>query len=283
MGENINTEELVEFNGRQIYPEVAEYIRTKRASDRAYEDAIAEADYAFRKAEREMRRLAEDEERQFDSYSNREDERRAREARQARSRAYEEAERAKRIASSELLLNSPHPVVKWIAENCLFAGQGSEVEGYALDILKILPATTEQIWEEAKDNRGMCEVFDQFYDRAEQAGLFNEGKAPAGARELAALRNYIRRNYGHGYVRDFMPQIERVMKAIREDADKRLAEAKAEWQGLDEAYRSERSRRAAATRRANAEQAQGTPVPEPVNMTHPERPVVMNSKAPEFV
>lgn len=291
MGEINNDETLVEYNGRRIYPEVAEYLKTAKQSEWDYEDAIRAADRTYEDSYRALQRAAETQHgRRWNRY---EEPYRSQinELSDARTRAYQAAEQAKRTASSELLLNSPHIEVKWIAENCLFAGQGSEVEGYAIDILKILPATTDEIWEEAKDNRGMCDVFDRFYDQAERAGIFTNGEKLAGVKEVAAFRSYIRRTYGSSYVRDMQVHLDRVLKAVREDYEAKLVQAKAEWQGLDEAYRSERSRRAAATRAANREAiadainaTNGTPVPQPVNMIHPDRVTLIrvDDKAESF-
>lgn len=273
MGQNVSTDELVEYDGRMIYREVAEYFRGEVAVQRAYDDAHRDVTRAWEDAQTAMYRAAEDEGRTFDRYDNADDRRKWTEARDRFREAEQAADTARRNASRDLLLNSPHREVKWIAENCLFAHQGGDIEGHARSILKILPATTEEIWTEAKERRDMCDVFDRFYDQAEAAGLFNGGEAPAGARELMALRNYIRRSYGSSYMREFMPHVDRVIKAVREDADRRLAEARAEWQGLDEAWRSERSRRGAATRAANraTEGANLGDVPQPVSMDHPQR------------
>jgi hypothetical protein len=261
MSQNMNdadAEELVTFTyrgrERRGYPEVVAYLNSRRAARREYEDIRAEADHAFHKAERVMRREAEDAGREFDTYGNREDGRKYQEARNVRGREYD---RAREVLDGgdhrDTLINSPHREVAWIASHALFNGQGEEVEGYARDILAILPATVEQIWEEAKDNRGMCDVFDRFFQEAEAEGVFTNGEPLPGYRERAALRNYIRRNYGSDYVRNFEERLNPIIKAVTEHYETKLAEAKAEWQGLDEAWRSERSRRAAATRAANRE------------------------------
>jgi hypothetical protein len=260
MSQDSNSEELVTqiYKGRErrMYPEVAEYLRTFRQVDRDYEDAISAADYARRLAERNAIRVAEDEGRSWDYYGNDTDRRAHRDYRRVQQAAYDAATRAKREARRTVLdglLNSSHREVQWIAQTILRDhADNSEQTNYARDILAILPATTEQIWAEAKDNRGMCDVFDRYYDQAEAAGVFSlDGKAVVAAREISALRNYIRRNYGQSYVGAFMEKLSPILKAYQEDYDAKLVAAKAEWQGLDEAWRSERSRRAAATRAAN--------------------------------
>lgn len=260
MSENMKTEDasLVvarwRNTERRMYPEVAAYLSAYRQVEWDYEDARYEASQVANRAESLARRAAEIEGRVFDTYSNSADAAKRDEwyqAQRAANDAARVAHDAARTTMRAALTASPHKEVAWIAEHCLFANEGEEVEGYARDILAILPATTEEIWEEAKDNRGMCEVFDRFYNSAENAGIFHDGPLPAGAREMQAVRNYIRRNYGSSYMRDLSSQIDRVAKAIRDDYDTRLEAAKAEWQGLDEAWRSERSRRGAATRAAN--------------------------------
>lgn len=262
MSETKDTEELVTqiYRGRErrMYPEVAEYLRTFRTAQRDLEDAQAQAEFEFRQGERRLRREAEDAGRLWDTYSNRDQANAHRELSRARTRAYDNASAAHRTAQRTVLdrlLNSSHREVQWIAQTILRdRADNDEQTGYARDILAILPATTEQIWAEAKDNRGMCDVFDRYYDQAEAAGIFNaDGKAVTAAREIAALRNYIRRNYGGSYVGAFMEKLTPILKAYEADYTAKLEAAKAEWQGLDEAWRSERSRRAAATRAANRE------------------------------
>ena len=261
MSQNMNdtdAEELVTFTHRgrerRGYPEVAAYLNGRLAATRQYEDIRAEADYEFRKAERALIRATEDAGRVWDTYGRRNQDLNAayQEIVNARDAAYVRARDVRNGAEHrDTLINSPHREVAWIAEHCLFNGQGDEVEGYARDILAILPATVEQIWEEAKDNRGMCDVFDRFFQEAEAEGVFTNGEPLPGYRERAALRNYIRRNYGSDYVRNFEERLNPIIKAVTEHYEAKLTEAKAEWQGLDEAWRSERSRRAAATRAAN--------------------------------
>lgn len=163
-----------------------------------------------------------------------------------------------------------HKVIVWIVDNTL------EYENEARMILNYLPSNSAELWEIAKEDNNMCEVFDRFMRSAERANVLGDLDAgiSASVKEQLALRSYIRRTYGIGYAREIMTHVDRVVRAEREAADKRLAEARAEWQGLDEAWRSERSRRAAATRRANAEAAEGVhlgDVPAPVNLVHPDR------------
>lgn len=251
-------EELVEqlYKGRtrRMYPEVAQYLREFQEVQWAIEDRESAFYVDQSRREREMYRAAERQGRQFDRYDRDHDTYQAFQAEnRRRTQERNQLDHEARQNLRSLLVDSPHREVKWIAEHCLFNNQGNEVEGYARDILAILPATTEEIWAEAKDNRGMCDVFDRFYGEAEADGIFTDGKKLAGQREIAAFRNYVRRSYGSGYVRDMTTHLDRVVKAIRDHYEAEMVAAKAEWQGLDEAWRSERSRRAAATRAANRE------------------------------
>lgn len=306
-----NTEELVEYRGKRIYAEVAEYFNTATTGERAYEDLTYEADYAFNVADRQMRRIAQDEGRTFDRYGGHDgDNERRRAAIAARDAGYEAARQARK-GSLEPLATSPHKEVKWIHDEILAKQEsGSEQWNYAMAILKVLPATEEELWRVAKSDHGMCEVFDQYYDKAAAAGVFGENGMP-GQRELASLRSYIRRNYGGSYVGSFMDKLNPAMKAMREDYDRRLGEAKAEWQKQDEAYaentrrnRSDGARRAAETRRRNAAERQEaeeditTPAPHPAaqaaaKIVEPDAPiqadpfeqprVVMGANAPTGV
>jgi Skp family chaperone for outer membrane proteins len=260
MSEENNTEELVDYHGKRIYPEVAEYFRTAAESELVHREAYADAEHAYNKAYRRLEHETQISGRRFDTYSD-PDRAAVRALRDTRTAAFAEADRVVQTESPRaLLLQSPHREVKWIAENVLFNDRDGEETGHAKTILRNLPMTQEELWKLAKEDRGMCNVFDRYFDRAEAAGVFSGGHKQAGARELAALRNYIRRNYGGDYMSRFMEQIEPLMKALRADADTKVAEAKAEWQKQDEAYaeqthrnRSDGARRAAETRRRNAE------------------------------
>lgn len=235
MGENVDTETLVEYEGRRMYPEVAEYFKGERLRELLYRQAAADADHLFAVGTNNLELEAVRAGRFYNRYAE-ETASRLRELREARATALSAARQARDTSGRDLLLTSPHREVRWIAEHCLFADQGDEVERHAETILKSLPSTQEQLWELAKERHGMCEVFDRFYEQAEAAGVFNGGKPRPGGRELMALRNYIRRDYGSQYVRDFQHRLEPVLKAIEEAHKAELEAAKAEWQQQDAAY-----------------------------------------------
>lgn len=259
MSEETNEEELVEYDGRRIYPEVAKYFMGQKEAERNYCRASREIQYDFDKARQELLWEAADAGAALTRYGDNAFSVRHRELDSERARRAAEALEVQKAHGKELL-NSPHKEVRFIAERCLFADQDSEVVGHAHTILKHLPATTDEIWRVAKDEAGMCEVFDQFYQLAEEAGVFQkEGEDPfPGLRHLAAMRSYVRREFGEGYAHRITVHVDRGLKAVHADYTRRLEAAKAEWQGMDEAYaenthrnRSEGARRAAETRRRN--------------------------------
>lgn len=150
-----------------------------------------------------------------------------------------------------------HAEVKWVIDNCL--NNSSE----ALVLLGYLPATAEQLWEFAKVRHDMCEVFDRYMTQAEAAGIFSGDPSSVGQREFRALQSWVRRELYTGQRSEVARRVSAIMRVMREAHVKELAEAKAEWQGLDEAWRSERARRAAATRAANRQRVA-------VNGNHPD-------------
>lgn len=238
-----------------MYPEVEEYFRVEREARKAMEDAYAEADYNYNKIAREAKFTFETEHptEQWDSYQAQRrggrlyDPYRAYVAtREAAAQAYDDAKRNRK----DLLVASKDLAVKWIAENSL-----DEYPDYSAAVLKVLPVEDTSVLWDIKRQHGMCETFDRLYARADAEGVFNGGKKAPGARELAALHNWISRNYGDRYARDIRAQMSTYVKAVKEHYEAEMATAKAEWQGLDEARRSEAARKAAATRAANRSQA----------------------------
>lgn len=166
-----------------------------------------------------------------------------------------------------------HKTITWIIDHCM------DNEHEARIILEHLPATPEELWNIAKDDYDMCGVFDRYMERAEAAGLFKDEELPASVRETRALMSYVRRTYGGNYAPELMRRVKPIIKAEREAA---VADAQVKWEkdllakfaesndmrellrSLAESHpeiqkhvnRSDGARRAAETRRRNAE-AQG--------------------------
>jgi hypothetical protein len=249
-------EELVDFQGRKTYPEVAAYFETQRQAEKVRDDAHAAAAYVWEQAVRDARyNYAPTEDRpNFDAYYERRHPGPLYEpyqvytaATNATDAGYREAVNGRR----EGLRTSVHPEVKWIEANAL-----SSEQGYSEAVLKALPVDDpSELWE-IKRRYNMCAEFDRLYAAAELDGVFNNGKKVVGARQRTALNNWVTRSWGGNYARQLMQQLSPLMKEIEAEHAKELADAKAEWQGLDEAWRSERSRRGAATRAANAAMAE---------------------------
>lgn len=245
-------EELVEFQGKRMYPEVAAYFEAARLADKARDDVHAEASYVWEKVVREARfnYAPTEDQPNFDSYALRRRGQALYEPYQVYAAAMAASDLAFNEATSnrrEGLRTSIHPEVKWIEANALRGEQA-----YSEAVLKALPvADPAELWE-IKRRHGMCAEFDRLYAAAELDGVFTGGKRALGARQRAALNNWADRNWGSNYARQLMQQLSPLMKEIEAERVKELEDAKAEWQGLDEAWRSERSRRGAATRAANA-------------------------------
>lgn len=114
-----------------------------------------------------------------------------------------------------------HEVVVWIVDNC--RNESSEAQM----ILNYLPATPAELWEAAKEDNRMCEVFDRFMEQADRAGLFKENDLPAGARQMQALRSYIRRTFGSGYMAEFTRSITPIIKA---NVEYQVKEEREQWE-----------------------------------------------------
>lgn len=232
--------ELVEFEGKQMYPEVAQYFRVRRDAYRVKEDADSEAQYVWARAERRARRAWEeipiDQRRPrdyFDSHSWMRDDTTLRDAWNAytvANRAATDAYVTAHTEARQALKDSPHSEVRWIEANAL-----DDEEGYSHAVLKALPVEDPaELWE-VKRQHGMCGEFDRLYAQAEMDGAFNGGKKVPGAREMTALRNRLTRDYGARYGTDLIQALIPYQKAVKEHYEALMAEAKAEWQKLDEA------------------------------------------------
>jgi hypothetical protein len=253
MSEESKETELVELihNGRttRVYPEIAEFFKIRDAAQTEWGLAVAKAEaehHRIRDAAYIAHLEAGGTRHNFSDAVSRESQRAVQSARRATEEKYydyidgsrfknyprERQARGNPSSYEWLYENTKSPLVKWILDNCL------NEERNALIILRHLPNQPEELWTLAKDDYDMCHVFDSFYEKAEAAGLLAEltgGKQLPGQRELAAMRNYIRRTWGSNYVPNFMERMKPVLKAFEEDYDQRLATAKAEWQKLDEA------------------------------------------------
>lgn len=252
MGENINTGSktadktgLVEITfrnqrnnrvTRNVWPEVAEFVRSREAANIAYRMAQTEQNRAMQRYvwEREDAFNAEHPDRygEFDTYRAQREWQRLPENRttltDAEYRYYDFVNASALTPSNRRNAENPnsweilrkaaeaagHKVIVWLIDNTL------EAESEATLLVKYMPATAAELWEIAKDDNDMCQVFDRYMERAERAGLFEgmEDNFTASIRQQMALRNYIRRQYGHGYARDIMDHVKPIMRAEREEA-----------------------------------------------------------------
>jgi len=252
VGENSTTEPLVPLseNGitHNVYPEIAEFfaMRKKADLDLRLTDLRNARDFHEKEYTLQIEAI-ERGDTTYDAYSATSE---ARVVQRTASRAAQTAHSDTNTAAWRLLTESSHKEVKWIAENC------RSYETECLTILRYLPSTLEELWSVAKDHHGMCEVFDQFAEQAEAAGLFSKdgSKTPEVIKYRTDISRRLRRDYGSATTRS-------VLNYLEEYARLNLAAAQAHWQKLDEAHaenvhrnRSEGARKAAETRRMNAQE-----------------------------
>lgn len=261
MSEEIKAEELVEYQGKRMYPEVAAYFRVGEAAEIAQEEADSEASHTYNKAVFAARRRWHEADptspirlrlpEHWDSYVARRVDEELKAAHDVYSRAITVANEAHidaRRAAREGLKNSPHPYVRWIEANAL-----SSEQNYSEIILRALPVESpEKLWD-LKREHNMCREFDRLYAAAEADGVFDDGKPAPGARELTALRNKIHRDWGSGYATQLAVAMGPYIKAVKAEMEERLAEAKAEWQKLDEARAENATFNRSAGQRARQE------------------------------
>lgn len=247
-----------------MLPEVEAYFKVKYEAENARDEAYSEAEYAYNKAARAARLAYQldpaNVAQPWDSYRQ---QRRGGKL-EADYRAYTEARAAadRKFADDvsdnhRKLRESKDLAVAWIANNSI-----RDYPDYSAAVLKALPTDDPSTLWEIKRQYGMCDEFDRLYARAEIDGVFNGGNKAPGAREMAALHNWISRNWGQNYARQAREQMGPYIRAVKAEHDKQLADQKAAfelekatWQGLDEAWRSERSRRGAATRAERTREA----------------------------
>lgn len=274
MSEDSQTEEqLVEhtYNGKtlKVYPEVAEFFTKKADAERLFNLEKAKVDQAYnalRDAAYVVHLEGGGSPRTFnDTAVNQANQDRRQGHRDAENRHYDLIDPGRISPNARYQASNPnlwadlldkaraagHKEVVWVLEHTL-RQQPSETE----IMLHYLPSTPEELWSYAKGDHDFCTVFDTFMGQAEAAGIFGDMEKFPGFKEFQAFQSYIRRNWGAGYMREPSKYVLKIMQAAREDYDKRLAEAKAEWQRQDEAYRSHGARKANAEQDALAAKAE---------------------------
>ncbi len=267
---NEASEELVEhtYNGKtiMIYPELAEFHKAMDGAVREQHLAYAKADAAWQVTMNADKIKYLEEGGDPNQYEERSRNRTAYEAYVAARRAaehkyYDLTEVGRMRPESRRDANNPnawadlrakttHKEVQWILDNTLRSEPSA-----TRTMLHYLPASPEKLWEYGKDDHNFCNAFDQFYAQAEAAGLFSKDDIAgmAGMKEFRALQSYMRRELYGSTATTINQKVAKIMAVMREEHAKAMAEAKAEWQGLDEARRSEGARKAAVTRAANRE------------------------------
>lgn len=113
-----------------------------------------------------------------------------------------------------------HKEVVWIVDHCL----DNEHEAFLL--LQYLPATIDELWKIAKEDHDMCGVFDRYMERATAAGVIKDEDLPVAVREMSAMMNWFRRNFGSGYMGEMRTHVRRIINIEREAA---VAEAREQW------------------------------------------------------
>ena len=103
------------------------------------------------------------------------------------------------------LQDSDDKLVSFIARNC--GSYRRDSEPYALVILKLLPASLEQIKQTAVEGN-WCSVFDQFMQQAIQEGVIEDPRSPA-RREL---ERWVSGNFGGRYwTNNIVPLVEQIV------------------------------------------------------------------------
>ena len=179
---------MADTETRQMLPEVQAYITGR--------DEAAEA---LNKAERD---LAAKYPRRYDyDYS---DETRSQRAgyREEINEAHTKAQVAQNEAWNALTQSS-EPLVRFIAENC------KDYQSYAVEVLRVLPATVDEL-DELADDQDWCHIWNQFRDRAVEQGLFGEIPKPSEAR--IAMNTWLREDYGMG--RESYNKLNRLVNAV---------------------------------------------------------------------
>lgn len=111
------------------------------------------------------------------------------------------------------LQDSDDKLVSFIARNC--GAYRNDSEPYALVILRLLPASLEQIKQAAIEG-SWCNVFDNFMTQAINEGVIEDTRSPA-RREL---EQWVTSNLGGRYWSNILPRVEQV---IAQEAEAFLA------------------------------------------------------------
>lgn len=154
---------MAEQEGRQMLPEVAEYIKTRDEAQTAHDAAFRALDEKYRSV------------RGYDDYDSAEN----REKRRERSHGRDEAYKTWQIATNEAwnkLGQSSDPLVRFITEKC------KDYQEYAIHVLRILPATVEEL-DQLAESQDWCHIWGQFRDQAIEAGAMPGYTLPSAARK----------------------------------------------------------------------------------------------------
>ncbi|UQA91663.1 hypothetical protein [Streptomyces halobius] len=164
---------MTDTENRQMLPEVAAYIEARDKAEETYKAAGKEIGAKYSAAFGGL------------DYHSEESKEQRKAHRQERDAAWEQ----RHIAINEAwnaMKQSSDPLVRFIAEHC------KEYQGEAIEALKALPATADELDELAED-WNWCRIWDQFRAQAVEAGVF-PGVTPLSAARKAVLEwadNYI--------------------------------------------------------------------------------------------
>ena len=186
---------MTDTENRQMLPEVAVFIEARDRAEETYRAARERVDAKYLAAVEGL-----------DYHS---EERRGQQSSANRERDAVWAQH--RVSTNEAwnkLTQSSDPLVRWIAENC------KEYQTYALDVLKVLPATVDELDELAQDE-DWCNIWDQFRDRAVKAGVIPGAKPLSPARQ--ALLDYVN-NYCCGLSRARRKRLTALMDGLVAEA-----------------------------------------------------------------
>lgn len=113
-----------------------------------------------------------------------------------------------------------HKEVVWIVDHCLDNNHEASL------LLRYLPATVDELWKAAKEDHDMCVVFDRYMEQALAAGVLTDKDIPAAVREMSAMMNWFRRNFSSASAGEARTHVRRIVAVEREAA---VAEAREQW------------------------------------------------------